>query len=425
MNVLYSCLVVLFVAFRLPRYLYYRVRYGRYRGVFTQRLGFLRDELADTREKSPIWIHAVSVGEVNAVRPLLAALKKRHPESPIVLSTVTDTGQEIARQLAEPSATFYLPIDLRTCCRRTVQRVNPRLLILAETEIWPNLLAVLNECAIPVVLINGRLSDKSFPRYRRIRRWMKPNLERIALFLVQTETDAERFREIGVNPDRIKVAGNLKFDGVRVGEDPETRNHWRELLGMSDHEVLVAGGSTFEGEEEILLNVWRQLQEKHPVKLILAPRHPERFSTVATLLRRTGTPFALRSTIGETTEKAPVILLDTMGELVSVYAASDIAFLGKSMCGVGGQNPVEPAARGIPVVFGPHMENFRVAAQILLASGAAAQVHGEQELVDVLQEWLDRPDIRQKMGRNAMEMLRQHTGATERILERLEEKNLL
>ena len=425
MNVLYSCLVVLFVAFRLPRYLYYRVRYGRYRGVFTRRLGFLRDELADAGEKSPIWIHAVSVGEVNAVRPLLAALKKRRPESPIVLSTVTDTGQEIARRLAEPSVTFYLPIDLRPCCRRAVRLVNPRLLILAETEIWPNLLAVLNECAIPVVLINGRLSDKSFPRYRMIRRWMTPILDRIALFLVQTDTDAERFREIGVNPDRIEVVGNLKFDGVRVGEDPDTRNHWREILGISNNEVLVAGGSTFEGEEEILLHVWRQLREKHPVKLILAPRHPERFSTVVTLLRRTDTPFALRSAIGQTTEKAPVILLDTMGELVSVYAASDIAFLGKSICGVGGQNPVEPAARGIPVVFGPHMENFRTAAQILLASEAAAQVDGKQELADVLQEWLDRPDIRQKMGRNAMEMLKQHTGATERILKSLEEKNLL
>ena len=425
MNLLYSCLVVLFVLVRLPRYLYQRVRRGRYRGVFSQRLGFLQSDVAADGETSPIWVHAVSVGEVNAVRPLLTALKERKPEISIVLSTVTDTGQEIARKLPEPRYTFYLPIDLRTCCRRTIRQVNPSLLILAETEIWPNLLAELDNRNVPVVLINGRLSDTSFPRYRRIRPLIGRVLRRIRLYLVQTEEDAERFREIGVPPERIEVTGNLKFDGVRVGEDLDLRTEWRDLLGISNRDILIVAGSTFEGEEEILIDVWKQLRSSYALRLLLAPRHPERFSVVEGLLKRTETPFALRSRIEQSAERPPVILLDTMGELSSVYAAADIAFLGKSLCGVGGQNPLEPACRGIPVVFGPRMENFRAAAQVLLDSGSAAQINDKGQLAAVLKDWIEQPDLRLRMGRNAMETLQKHTGVTERILNSLETKNLL
>ena len=398
-----------------------------------QRLGFLPREPACVGRESPIWIHAVSVGEASAARPLVALLRERHPDRSIVVSTVTDTGQEIARKIPGLAATFYFPIDLRVCCRRVIRMIRPSLVILVETEIWPNFLRELRRDNVPVALVNGRISDRSFPRYRWAGRWLRPALESIATFLVQTETDAERFRRIGAPPDRIEVMGNLKFDGIHVGASPRQaqdtaprlRSKWRGLLGVTEDEVLIVAGSTFEGEEEILVRVWRQVRSGKAVRLVLAPRHPERFGSVAGLLERMGVRFMRRSQCEHAADSAPVILLDTMGELSSVYAAADIAFVGKSLCGVGGQNPLEAAARGVPVLFGPHMENFRAAAEILLSSHGAVQVPNEVEFARTIQRWIDNADTRLTVGQNAAEALRQHTGASERTVKRLEDMRFL
>ncbi|MFH1742188.1 MAG: 3-deoxy-D-manno-octulosonic acid transferase [bacterium] len=425
MKVVYSLLVFLFLLVRLPRYVWQRILYGRYRGVFAQRLGFLPQGVVDAGNLSPIWIHAVSVGEVNAARPLAALLRQRHPERPIVLSTVTDTGQEIAGTMSEPTATFYFPIDVGYCVRRTIRTLNPSLVLLMETEIWPTTLRELNAQNIPVVLVNGRISDRSFPRYRLVRKWLKPILATIRAFLVQTETDVERFQQIGAESDRIRVTGSLKFDGIQVGESPDLRLEWRKRFQIADEEILIVAGSTFEGEEEIFIRVWRQVSLKKGVRLILAPRRPERFDSVADLLNRMAVPFVRHSQIEQTTGKEPVILLDRMGELASVYAAADIAFVGKSLCGVGGQNPVEAAAHGVPVLFGSHMENFRAAAEILLSCQGAVQVQDENQLASNLSRWIDEPDTRIAFGRRAASALSQHTGVALRTVEQLEGIGLL
>jgi 3-deoxy-D-manno-octulosonic-acid transferase len=390
-----------------------------------QRLGFLPRDVTSAGSRSPIWIHAVSVGEANAARPLVALLRERHTDRSIILSTVTDTGQEIARAMPELAGTFYFPIDLRICCQRVISMVRPSLVILVETEIWPNFLRELRQRRVPVALVNGRISDRSFPRYRWGRRWLRPVLESVAAFLAQTETDAERFRQIGAPPDRIVVVGSLKFDGIRVGEARELRSEWRGRLGVAENEILIVAGSTFEGEEEILVRVWRQVGLGKAVRLVLAPRRPERFNSVAGHLERTGVRFVRRSQLEHAGDNAPVILLDTVGELPMVYAAADMAFVGKSLCGVGGQNPLEAAAQGVPVVFGPHMENFRAAAEILLSSRGAVQVQNEAELARTLLHWVGDAETRGSVGRNAVHALARHTGAANRTVKQLEDMGLL
>ena len=365
-----------------------------------------------------IWIHAVSVGEVMAAIPLLKKLREKYPSKSLMLSTITDTGQKVARErVPEGTMVFYLPFDIPIILKRVFERMRPELLITIETELWPNLFRISRQYGIPVVLLNGRISEKSFKGYKKASFFMKEVLSNVDLFCMQSEMDAERISSIGVNEGRIKVLGNFKFDIKPPSKIPE----WSERMKGP---VLIAG-STHEGEEEFLISVYMKLKKDFTdLNLILAPRHPERFKDVENLLRSKGVSFIKRSAfISELRTpnselqilKGTVILLDTVGELSAVYGISDIAIIGKSFKGYGGQNPLEPAYWGKPIVCGLHMENFPFIKDFY-REGAAFEVD-EDGLYSKLRELLFLPEKAKETGLKAQQLYKKNTGAVDRAIE--------
>jgi 3-deoxy-D-manno-octulosonic-acid transferase len=382
-----------------------------------EKFGFLNSEFG-IRNSEFIWIHAVSVGEVMAAIPLLKKLREKYPSKSLMLSTITDTGQKVARErVPEGTMVFYLPFDIPIILKRVFERMRPELLITIETELWPNLFRISRQYGIPVVLLNGRISEKSFKGYKKASFFMKEVLSNVDLFCMQSEMDAERISSIGVNEGRIKVLGNFKFDIKPPSKIPE----WSERMKGP---VLIAG-STHEGEEEFLISVYMKLKKDFTdLNLILAPRHPERFKDVEDLLRSKGVSFIKRSAfISELPTpnselqilKGIVILLDTVGELSAVYGISDIAIIGKSFKGYGGQNPLEPAYWGKPIVCGLHMENFPFIKDFY-REGAAFEVD-EDGLYSKLRELLLLPEKAKETGLKAQQLYKKNTGAVDRAIE--------
>jgi 3-deoxy-D-manno-octulosonic-acid transferase len=361
-----------------------------------------------------IWLHAVSVGEVLAVSRLVQALDDDGHR--VVISTTTRTGQALAIQRFGAQRVFYSPVDLPWVTKAHLDDLCPKLLVLAETEFWPNLLAGCFRRNIPVVVVNGRISDRSYPRYHRLRSLWRPFLARLPAVLAQTPLDAERLRAIGCRPEAVTVGGNLKFD-VRAAQESEATRLLRE--NSAGLHFLVAG-STLDGEEAALLEVWPGLVSAHPnLAMILAPRHPERFGEVATLLMGGNISWHRRS--NWTTQRidpvgpGQVLLLDTIGELASVYSLASIAFIGGSLIPAGGHNPLEPAQFGVPIVMGPSYENFRAIVDDLLAHNAI-RVADRNQLPTVLAQILrDRTDSA-AMGQRAREVFEAQSGATARCL---------
>lgn len=372
-----------------------------------------------THTEGIIWVHAVSVGEVMAAIPLLKKIIEKYPSKGIMLSTITDTGQKIAMErVPEGTMVFYLPFDIPIILKRVFKRKKPELLITIETELWPNLLRVSMQYGIPVILLNGRISEKSFKGYKKVSFFVQGVLSNVALFCMQSETYAERISNIGVDKRKIKVLGNFKFDIKPPSEIPE----WSERMKGP---VLI-GGSTHEGEEEFLLSVYMKLKKDFlDLNLILAPRHPERFKNVEDLLRSKGLYFIKRSAFITSNPPSPplvkrgeggiIILLDTVGELSAVYGISDIAIIGKSFKGHGGQNPLEPAYWGKPIVCGPHMENFPFIKDFF-REGAALEVN-EDGLYSKLRELLLSPEKAKNIGLKSQQLYKKNTGAVERAME--------
>lgn len=365
----------------------------------------------------PIWVHAVSVGEVTASVLLLKKIRAAYPDIPIILSTITDTGQQVASEKA-PSGTrvVYLPFDLSFVLRRVITRINPRVLIIMETELWPNLFKVCAERGVPVLLLNGRISEKSAGGYRRISFFMKEVLRDVSICGMQSKVDAERLLGMGAEASRIRVLGNFKFDM----DMPDTLLQWTAGL----HGPVIVAGSTHAGEEEIILSAWQGNLDKYPdLTLILAPRHPERFAEVAELLSARGVPFVRRSELGSGGKDGAVgdgvILLDSIGELSVVYRLADIAIIGKSFRGVGGQNPLEPAYWGKAIICGPHMENFPFIGDFYRA-GAAFEVQ-EAGLPKKIRELLVSPEKAKTAGRAAKELYEKSSGAVDRAMEVIRE----
>ncbi len=374
-----------------------------------------------------IWVHAVSVGEVIAALPLLKSLKKRYPSRNIILSTITDTGQKVARERAPEAIIVYLPFDITSILNAVLKRIMPDILIVIETELWPNLFRVFKKNGVPVIVLNGRISEDSFKGYKKISFFMKKVLSGVDFFGMQGEVYAERIRSLGVNSNRIKVLGNFKFDTRPPSQVPE----WTEKIKGT---VIIAG-STHEGEEEIITSVYLQLKKDFPdINLIIAPRHPERFKEVEDMLRSKGISFIKRSDFSTSNPPAPplvkggkrgfselqvlkgkLILLDTVGELSAIYGISDIAVIGKSFRGYGGQNPLEPAYWGKPILCGPHMENFPVIKDFY-REGAALEVN-EEGLYVKLKELLMSPEKAKEIGSKAQELYRKNAGAVERAME--------
>ncbi|MDE3188727.1 MAG: 3-deoxy-D-manno-octulosonic acid transferase [Acidobacteriota bacterium] len=392
----------------------------KYREGLAERLGRVPARLRGG-ESPLIWLHAVSVGEVLAASRLVAEMDRALPGYRLVISTTTRTGQALARERFGAGRVFYCPLDLPWAVRAYLRALRPRLLILAETEFWPNLLNGCFRRRIPVAVVNARISDRSWPRYRRLKWLWRPVLGRLSRVLAQTRTDAERLRAIGCDPAHVSVSGNLKFD-VRAAQQAEAT---RLLSALGAGLRFVVAGSTLEGEEAALLEAWPRLLETDPgLLLVLAPRHPERFGAVAALLQESGQAWLRRSEWNTQTARQPlkpgtIVLLDTIGELASVYSLAAVAFVGGSLFPTGGHNPLEPAQFGVPIVMGPHYANFRAITDALLAQ-EALQIAARGELAGALVDLLKNRHEAAAMGERAKAIFDQQAGATERTVRALQ-----
>jgi len=371
---------------------------------------WLREKLGYLPEvKSAIWVHAVSVGEVGASLRLLRKLRAEYPQSPLILSTITDTGQKVALEKApEGTTVIYLPFDLKNILDRGFRRAMPRLFLVMETELWPNIFRTLASHRVPVLMLNGRISEKSATGYRKISFFMKKVFSYVSVFGMQGRVDADRISYIGAEKTKITVLGNFKFDMEIAGAVPD----WAKSLGGP----IVVAGSTHKGEEELILAAYAENKKFSPeLRLILAPRHPERFEEVADMLKKSGIPYMRRTEIKDLNALGvSVILLDTVGELSSVYAAADIAIMGKSFEGIGGQNPLEPAYWGKPIICGPHMENFPFIKDFY-REGAAFEVEATA-LPKKIKELLLAPDKAKSSGQKAKELYLMNSGAVDRAI---------
>ena len=401
-----------------PWWLWRMATTEKYREGLRERLGRVRT-LQGRAGRQLIWVHAVSVGEVLAVSRLVKELDTALPNYFVAVSTTTRTGQQLARERFGSNHVFYCPLDLPWAVRAYLNALQPHMLVLAETEFWPNMLSGCFQRGIPVAVVNARVSDRSFPRYQRLRALWRPFLHRLKLVMAQTETDAARLITIGCDPSRVSVAGNLKFD-VRAADDSEAA---RQIKALGSGLRFLIAGSTLEGEEAALLKVWPQLLRAEPtLAMVLAPRHPERFAAVAALLDQSGVSWVRRSAWRGTSEDslAPlsagqVVLLDTIGELASLYSLASTAFVGGSLIPSGGHNPLEPAQFGVPIVMGPHYQNFRAIVDDLRAHNAI-QIATSENFAQVLVDLLTNREEALAMGQRARQVFDQQAGATERCV---------
>lgn len=407
-----------------PWWLWRMVTTQKYREGLRERLGRVPKNLVSSSAaaaRPTIWIHAVSVGEVLAVTRLVKDLNSALPDYMVVVSTTTRTGQALARERFGANRVFYCPLDLPWAVSAYLRALKPQMLVLAETEFWPNLLNGCLRRGIPVAVVNARISDRSWPRYRRLRRLWRPILGQLGAVLAQSEIDAERLLAIGCAPGRVSVAGNLKFD-VRVAEEVEAT---RLLKTAAANLRMVVAGSTLEGEEVALLDAWpRLLAADSNLAMVLAPRHPERFATAAALLEKSGHRWTRRSDWNTQPARSlrpgEIVLLDTIGELASVYSLAGVAFVGGSLVPTGGHNPLEPAQFGVPIVIGSHYANFAAITDSLREHNAL-RIAPKEELAAVLIELLRDREAAEAMGARAREVFERQAGATQRCVAAIRE----
>jgi 3-deoxy-D-manno-octulosonic-acid transferase len=427
---LYSALLGAGMLLALPYWIFQMVRHGKYRRGLGERLGKvparLRLSSASQAPFTPvaplIWVHAVSVGEVLAVGGLVDDLRQRFPQHRIVISTTTDSGQALARKRFGEQNVFYFPMDFAFAIRPYLRALRPQLIVIAETEFWPNFLRLARASGTRIAVANARVSDRSWPNYRRFRWALRRMLANVDLFLAQTEQDAERLRDIGAKPERVRVTGNLKFDMQPPAQVPIVESLRRSVSQANAGPVLVCG-STVEGEEPLLLKAFENILVRHPCAvMLLAPRHPERFESVAVLLRQMSIRFWRRSLWNGEAVAGGVLLVDTIGELAALYALADVAFVGGSLVPRGGHNIIEPAQHGVAIMVGNHTENFRDIVS-LFQSRDAVRIVGPAELPLVWMELLANDSERKALGHRAAETMRSQTGASARTADELQ--NLL
>jgi len=424
MYAFYSLLILIIGVIASPYLAYQAIRYKKYVSSFGQRMGYLPVTFNLDGEES-IWIHAVSVGEALTVRALIADLKQRYPKFRIFLSTTTMAGQQVARRnVQDIDAVFYFPFDLSFIVRRTLRLVNPRLFIMMETEIWPNLLRECKRRNVATVMVNGRISSRSYPRYKLARPFFRRVLADIDRFCMQSEESARRLVDIGADPDRVVVTGSLKFDSMEMpgAASIEGRGQNRVLryFRMASGRPVIVAGSTMRDEEDIVLQAFRRVKSNvggaNPL-LVIAPRNPDRFSEVAHLVRNQAFVIARRTDLPIDAEpRAEVVVLDTMGELAQVYQIATAVFVGGSLVDVGGHNILEPAVFGKPILFGPHMQNFKEIADAFITHDAGIQVHNARGLADALIGLLADPVRRARLGAAARALVESNRGAKDKSL---------
>ncbi len=428
MYFIYSLLLAVGFLILLPRFLYDAFRHGKYVAGFRERLG----TLSPVTGQPLIWIHCVSVGETQAARPLVLELKKQLPNYRIAISTTTLTGQNLAQEIFKNDAEkiFYFPFDWRWTVRRTLKALHPEAVLIMETELWPGFLRECERQQIPVVVLNGRLSERSFRRYRLFRGFMSRVLRGVSLAIMQTEPDAARLRLLGIATEKVKVSGSLKFDAGTLPLNDELTVALGARFNFNSDSPLILAASTHAPEERIVIEAVKQLIA-HTVptaRLLIAPRHPERFGEVAALIEASGISWARRSASQQATDgTAKVVLLDTIGELQSVYPLATIVFVGGSIAKTGGHNILEPAAVGACILTGAHTYNFREIVEAFVRAKAIVQLPAMPdsdtalELEKLFAKFLTEPDKQRLIGERAKQLVNQNRGATERTMELLKD----
>lgn len=419
MYLAYSLLLSLGLLVLIPHFLFQALAHGKYVEGLRQRFGLL-----PTIARRPvIWLHCVSVGETQAARPLVDEIKRHFPHHALVVSTITRTGQNLARDVfgMQAERVVYFPFDWRWTARRALRTINPDAVLIMETELWPNFLRECQAREIPVALVNGRISRQSFRRYSLIKFFLKRMLRSLTVAVMQSDVDAGRLRDLGMPSDRIHTAGNLKFDAKEVSAATEVTTEIRERFALRADVPLILAASTHAPEEKIILESFKQLRQ--PARLMFAPRHPERFQEVASLIRDSGLTWARRtSTPDRADADATVILLDTIGELPATYALATLVFVGGSIVDRGGHNVLEPATAGVPVITGAHTHNFHAIVDLLNEAEAIVQlspregVEASAELAKVMAELLVNPERRNELATRAKELIATNRGAAERTL---------
>ena len=412
----YSLLLLLALLLTTPWWLLEMARHGKYRIGWRERLGMVPSRLFDRVALDTIWIHAVSVGEVLAVSQMVDELKARLPGWRVVVSTTTDTGQSLARQRFGEGDVFYFPVDFGFAVRAYLDALRPKLLVLAESEFWPNLLHEARRCGASIAVVNARVSDRSLPRYLRFRTLLGRVMRNVDVFLAQSEEDAQRLVQIGAQADRVHVGGNLKFE-VKPPEKPEILDRFAAAVKREEIGPVLVAGSTLEGEEAMLLDCFRQVVARYPnAIMVLAPRHPQRFETVAGLLALSGLGWQRRSQWdGQQALAGRLVLLDSIGELASFYQFADLAFVGGSLVAKGGHNVLEAAQFGTAILVGPHTENFRDIVSVFQRTDAL-RVVTPQSLTSTVLELLQNDAERASLGQRAREVMTRQRGATERTI---------
>ncbi len=415
MYVAYSVLIVTFFVVMSPYLAWQAIRYRKYVRNLRQRLGYLPLSFNLDGDDS-IWIHAVSVGEVLTARALLPQLRERYPRFRLFLSTTTITGQQIAKNnLQYVDEVFYFPFDLGFTVKRTLRLVKPRLFIMMETELWPNLLRACRREGVKTVVVNGRISSRSYPRYRLARGFFRRVLANVDRFCMQSEESARRIVEIGADPERVVVTGSLKFDSLQIDGPSFDRGRNRVLryFRIGSARPVIVAASTHRGEEEPVLEAYQRIRARVPnVMLIIAPRKPERFAEVEALARRHGWHVARRTELPVDSEpRHDVVILDVIGELAQLYQVATAVFVGGSLVDQGGHNIIEPAVFGKPVVFGPYMQNFAEIARAFLENDAAIQIRFARELEHALLALLKDPVRRASLGAAARALVEANRGA--------------
>ncbi len=424
---LYTIAVAAALFLALPFLLPYVALYARRRHVILHRLGLTRPAIhfrpGPTAAK-PIWVHALSVGETLAAIPLVRALASRFPRRSILFSAATIGGYEMARQNLSHTvaAVFFSPYDLPPAVKRMAARIDPGLVVIIETDIWPHFLAEMQRRNVPVMLVNAKLSDRSFAGYRRVAAFSKCLFNMVTKICCQTRADGARFRRLGVEDDRIVVTGNIKFDQGEMPPEPPEIAHLRAALSAKAPRPVWVAGSTHAGEEDILRQALAVVREKHPgLLLIVAPRDPSRAAAVQRLFAAAGFATVAMSALSARNPAltVEVVVIDTLGILKPLYALADVALVGGSLLeirGIGGHNPLEPAAFAKPIQFGPHMKNFRQIEQLLLAAGGATQVTDARRIAASLGELLTHHELAVRMGRQAHAVFTANQGAVEKTL---------
>ncbi len=422
MYLLYDFLLLLAAVVLVPFYLLRGLRHGKVRRGIRERLGFFEEErLAPLKGKRVVWVHAVSVGETRAAIPLVRALRQAYPDHAILLSNVTETGHAIAQGVREVDLCLFFPFDLSFVARRVLERIRPQIVVIVETEIWPNFVRFAQQMGIPILLVNGRISDRSFPRYLRIQTFLQPILERFAAFCMQSEADGRRIEAMGAVAGLVTVTGNLKFDMAASVPDEASMAALQEEFHLPPGAPVWVAGSTHAGEEESVVAAWETVREKYPqLTLVLVPRHPERCRAVGEMLSERKIPFVMRSTLSRLSRPlsvGEVLLVDTIGEMLKLYAIADLVFVGGSLVKVGGHNVLEASLLKKPVLFGPHMHNFKEIARLLLEAQGGVLVEDGPALAEQADRLLADKELRREMGGRGHELLARNAGATAQTLQ--------